>query len=173
MHVYVDETKAKGYLLIAAATMPQSVSLVRRRLRGLLLPKQRRLHMVDENDSRRREILATIVDLDIEVTIYRAAAGHATQIERRRACIDALVKDVAPHCRSLTIESDHSQDARDRQQLVELTRLYGIRDSLVYQHAAPYQEPLLWVPDAVGWAYARGGAWRSSVASAIMAVVDV
>lgn len=172
MHVYVDETKARAYLLVAAATMPSDVATVERAMRSLLLKGQRRVHMVAESDARRRAILDKIKTLGVEVTIYRAT-GTQTQILRRRACIEALVKDIAPHCRRLTLESDESQDARDRQQLVELTRTFDLRDRLTYEHRAPHQEPLLWVPDAVGWAHARGGHWRTSVMPLIAGVVDV
>lgn len=32
-----------------------------------------------------------------------------------------------------------------------------------YSHLARHEEPLLWIPDIVGWCYARGGQWRTKV----------
>jgi len=40
------------------------------------------------------------------------------------------------------------------------------------QHQSPYVEPLLWVPDAVGWAHARGREWTRLAAPMIRRVVS-
>lgn len=55
-HVFVDETKRRGYLLVAAVVVPADPDPVRKAMRALVLPGQRRLHMKDENDQRRRSI---------------------------------------------------------------------------------------------------------------------
>jgi len=47
----------------------------RRMLRGLVLPGQRRLHMKDESDSRKRSIATAIADSGITATIYDAAVA--------------------------------------------------------------------------------------------------
>ena len=43
------------------------------------------------------------------------------------------------------------------------------RDSLRYDHLRATAEPLLWVPDAVAWAWCRGGQWRRSAEPLITA----
>ncbi len=43
-HVFVDETKRRGYLLVASVVIPGEVDALRRTLRGLVLLGQRRLH---------------------------------------------------------------------------------------------------------------------------------
>lgn len=173
MHLYVDESKAKGYLVAAAAMLPEDVTAARRALRALLPRRQRRLHMVDEDDALRRKLLATLEELDVQVTLYAAGQEHGTDIRRRRACLGQLVRDAADHgCQRLTLESDRTQDARDRQALIEIVREVGCRD-MTYGHMSPYEEPLLWMPDGVAWAYARGGAWREAAMPVITAVIDV
>lgn len=57
VHVFVDESKGRDYLLIAAVVMPADVTQARKDIRTLVLPGQRRLHMKGESDSRRRKIL--------------------------------------------------------------------------------------------------------------------
>jgi len=59
-HVFVDETKRRGYLLVASVVIPGEVDALRRTLRGLVLPGQRRLHRKDENDRTRRSIATAI-----------------------------------------------------------------------------------------------------------------
>jgi hypothetical protein len=71
-HAFVDESIRNGYLLSAAVVPTGDLSVAGGKLRELCKPGQRRLHMKDENDSRRREILSTLIGLGIEVYLYRA-----------------------------------------------------------------------------------------------------
>jgi hypothetical protein len=52
-HFFVDETKHRGYLLVASAVPPGDLDPLRKLIRGLILPGQRRLHMKNENDQRK------------------------------------------------------------------------------------------------------------------------
>lgn len=170
--VYVDETKAKGYVVAAAAVLPGQLAGVRKALRALLPRAQRRLHMVDEADPLRRKILTGLADAGAAVDLYVAGASYPTDVKRRRACLERLVSDIAPECILLTLESDRTQDRRDRQDLALITRKIGC-PQLRYAHESPYAEPLLWIPDAVGWAFARGGEWRDAARPIIRRVIDV
>jgi hypothetical protein len=85
--VLVDETKRRGYLLAAGAVLPEDLDSVRRLLRGLVLPGQRRLQMKDESDPRKRSIAKAIVVSGVQATIYDA--GRRTRMSAsavRRAC---------------------------------------------------------------------------------------
>lgn len=115
---------------------------------------------------------STLVSERVRVDLYAADVGYRTNIERRRACLDRLVQDVAATCVGLTLESDVTQNSRDRQDLIEITRRVGCRD-LRYAHRAPYEEPLLWIPDAIGWAHARGGVWRERASPVIHRAISI
>ncbi|QHT57306.1 hypothetical protein GXP71_15310 [Cellulomonas sp. H30R-01] len=172
--MYVDETKAKGYVLVASALHPAECAVVRGHVRRLILPGQPRLHMKAEKTPWQHLVLSTLVSLGVRATVYEAdARTHRTDIERRRACLARLIGDVAGTCEHLVLESDESQDARDRRDLVELTRDAGCRDTLRYEHRTAAAEPLLAIPDAVAWAWARGGDWRRRVAPLVERVVAV
>lgn len=174
VHAYVDESKAGDYLLAAMVLEPRSAPRVRAAVRALVPPRQRRLHMRDEPDRRRRMIVSALSELDAAVVVYRASVAAApTQIERRRACLARLVPDLAGRCDLLVLESDESQDARDRRVLIDLVRATGCRDTLRYRHLRAAQEPLLAVPDVTAWCWARGGEWRRRVAPLVADVVDV
>jgi hypothetical protein len=173
VQIYVDETKAKGYVVAAAAVVPGDADALRKTLRGLLPRAQRRLHMVQESAQLRRKLLNTLAGENVTVALYVAGPQHGTHIRGRRACLGQLVADaVAGGCISLTFESDKTQDRRDQQDLIEITRRLGCED-LRYVHASPYTEPLLWIPDGVAWAYARGGEWRQLAAPLITSVVNI
>jgi hypothetical protein len=158
LHTFVDENKARG-LLMAAATCPAaSVKTNRKALTGLLLAGQRRIHFQKESPARQRKILAAVSELDFEVKLYAALRAH---VESRHRCLTAIVRDAAPATERLVVERDESTLDFDRQILYRAVRTYRCVDSLQYALLAPHLDPLLWVPDAVVWAW--GGEWREQV----------
>ncbi|MBN8883331.1 MAG: hypothetical protein J0H73_13580 [Salana multivorans] len=176
-HIYVDETKAKGYLIVAATVLTSESDIPRTMLRDLVLPGQRSLHMNDERDSRRRVIADTIArmsDLGLHATIYDAGRRYRNEKERRAQCLRALVQEAAlvPQA-SITFDRDDSLVSWDRQQMIELTRTMDTGDRIRYTHASRNTETLLAVPDAVAWCWARGGDWRRRVGPIIRDVRQV
>lgn len=71
-HVFVDETKHRGYLLVASVVPAAELDSVRKMLRGLILPGQRRLHMKDESNQRRRSIASVVAVSGLQATVYDA-----------------------------------------------------------------------------------------------------
>jgi hypothetical protein len=82
--VFVDETKHRGYLLVAGVVVPGDLDDVRRMLRGLVLPGQRRLHMNDENDQRRRSIATAIAVSGVTATMAARGYQHKFRVTRHR-----------------------------------------------------------------------------------------
>ncbi|MCL2455054.1 MAG: hypothetical protein FWD18_07135 [Micrococcales bacterium] len=173
-HVFVDESTARDYLMAAALVDPQGLDRARRAIRALRMPGQPRLHMKKESDRRRRLILTSVAELAPKVTIYRAGTSYRTELERRERCLRALVADIARNGHThLYLERDASLVRRDRQQLIEATRMVGYADRLRYQHESATSEPLLAIPDAVAWAWAKGGEWRRRCEQVVVDVIDV
>lgn len=171
-HVFVDETKQRSYPMVAS-TVSDTAGL-RASLRELLLPNQRFLHMKTERDGRRRQIATTIARAGVEATVYRAAQNHLTEKERRAACLQRLVRDNADGKHSLLIlDHDESMLRWDKQQLIEFTRAEDCRDSVRYEHRRGQSEPLLAVPDAIAWCWAKGGAWRAAMSGVVIAEREV
>jgi len=104
-HVFLDEIKRQGYVAAAVVVPPGDLVPLRSVVRGLVLPGQRRVHMKDERDSRRREIAAALVDAGVEVVISDAAAEAG---ETR-----------------LVLEQDDSLVQWDAQRFIELARPPG------------------------------------------------
>jgi hypothetical protein len=173
-HVFVDETKHRGYLLVAGVLGPGDLDPVRRLLRDLVLPGQRRLHMKDENDQRRRAIATAISASGVTATIYDAGRRYRNERARRAACLRALVDDAAQHGDAmLVLEQDDTLLSWDDQRLIEYTREAGCRDNLRYEHRRAASELLLAVPDAIAWCWAKGGDWRRRVEPIVSDVRDV
>ncbi len=135
-HVFLDETKRHGYVVAAVAVPPGDLAPLRSVVRGLVLPGQRRVHMKDEREFRRREIAAALVDAGVEVVIYDAGRRHPTQRQVREECLRAVVTDAAAEAGEirLVLEQDDSLVQWDAQRFIELARAAGCRDWLRYDH---------------------------------------
>jgi hypothetical protein len=172
-HVFVDETKARGYRLVAGVLVPADLDPLRKTLRRLILPRQHRLHMAKESDPRRKLIAAAILDSGVQGTVYDAGQRHANELRARAACLGGLVADLDPQRASLIVlEQDDSMVAWDLRQLYALARGHG-NASLRYEHRRAGAEQLLAIPDAIAWCWARGGHWRRLIEPAVKEVRDV
>lgn len=178
VHTYIDETKAGGYLVVAATAAPEQLKIASRELATLLLPGQRSLHMKSEGASRRRLIADAIVgmgaDLGVEAVIYDAGRVGPER-DRRARCLQTLVRDAGtrPTTSRLVFDLDQSLQSWDRQQLIELTRAAGLRGRVEYTHMARHADRLLAIPDVVAWCWARGGDWRQRVRPVVVDVCKV
>ena len=66
-----------------------------------------------------------------------------------------------------------SQDERERGLIATAVRRGAAPADLSYGHLRTRDEPLLWVPDAVAWAYGAGRQWRPRAALLIDHVRNV
>lgn len=163
--IFVDETKQRGYFLVAGAVVPGDIAKLRRELGSLVLPGQRGLHMKDERDPRRRAIVDLIVSANVHAIVYDAGKRFSNEPQRRSECFRELVNDIAskPGETHLVIDRDDSLVQNDRKCLIEFSRMSGCRDQLRYEHLKTHEEQLLIVPDAIAWCWAKGGDWRRRV----------
>ena len=165
--LYVDETKAKGYVIVAAVATEESLHAIRQQLRNLVLPGQVALHMKSERDSRRHAIADTIagmVSLGLTATVYDAGR-LGSERDRRARCLEAIVHNTLKDYDQARIvfELDETLRQFDRQCLIDATRAADAGDRISYQHAHRRFEPLLAIPDALAWCWAKGGHWRRRV----------
>lgn len=130
MHIYVDETKQRDYLLVASVHVSTDLTGLRQMVRGLLLPGQRYLHMKDEKDGRKRTIAQAFVDAGVQATVYRAGPQHRNERQRRSACLQALVDDHAGLGEAhIILDEDETMVKFDNQKLIDISRWRnGIHD---------------------------------------------
>lgn len=68
-HIYIDETKERGYVLVASAHIADThLSELRKTMRQFVLRGQTRVHMAKESDQRRRTICAAICAASVNAT---------------------------------------------------------------------------------------------------------
>lgn len=161
--IFVDESKRAGYV-VAAVTVTDTEA-VRKVVRSLVLPGQRRLHMKHEQMRRRRITVSALAATEIHATIYDAARRYRTDWAARTACLTALVEDIAARTGEtrLVIEQDESAVRTDRHDLFHLARQAGIADRLEYRHQRASDELLLALPDILAWSWVRSGEWRRRI----------
>ena len=161
-HAFLDESaRGRTYLICASSISPANLSVARRELRSLRAPGQRRIHFATESDQRRRRLLKEISILDTVSVIY--VTNHRDQVTARAALLTtAAIGLHGAGVSRVVIEAREGQDHRDR---TVMYQALGPDPSphLSYTHSGPATEPMLWVPDAVAWAWGRGGLWRRRV----------
>ncbi|WP_433178420.1 hypothetical protein [Actinoallomurus sp. CA-150999] len=161
IHAFVDESARRDRYILCAATVDTSrLDEVRRLLRGLCLPGQRRWHFKHESTPRQRQILDVIARCGaVQALIYE---GSGKELPVRRECLAALVFDLVDRqAGRLVIESRETMDHFDRSCIAQTLRKAS--EHLGYAHLRPHEEPGLWLPDALAWAYGAGGDWRRRV----------
>ncbi len=159
---YADESvRGQAYMMCVTSVAFSKVKDVRKRLRALTLPGQRRLHFSAESNRRRRGLLRDMGGLGTGSVIY--VARHRDQVAARAAILTAVVGDLLEQGTTrFVLESRANQDQRDRS---IISRAIGSGGSMpfTYAHSEANGEPLLWVPDAVAWTWGRDRRWRKIV----------
>lgn len=168
--LFVDETKAKGYTMVAAVVVPHDATELRKEMRALVLKGQRRIHFTSESDPRRRLILSRLVELGVRAHIVQSTANK--QADGREECLMQLVELAADndHTR-IVLERDQSIEKSDRRILYREVTSRGLRSTLAYEHEAAHVEPLLWIADAIAWSHSKGGDWRRRIEPMLLATV--
>ena len=91
--LYLDESKSSGYTVVAAVFAAGDMASMRKSVAVLLRRDQRRIHLVKENDRRRREILSEFKRVGVRATVYHAKG--LSDSDARELCLTAIVADAA------------------------------------------------------------------------------
>ena len=158
-HAFADESiRGNDYLICATTVATSDLREARKALRGLCLSNQRRIHFVDESNVRRRKVLTALADIGVSSHVFVGTSRDQGVVRH------AILQEVVRTLRSLgvtrlVLDCREGQDQRDRA---------AIRDAIGGNPEPPFEhthlksatEPMLWAPDAVAWAWGRGGEWR-------------
>lgn len=83
-HLFVDESKAGDYLMVAAVMLPADLVTARAFARSLVYKGQPRLHMKKESDARRKQIAASIVAAGVRAVVTGRRIPLSTNWSRVR-----------------------------------------------------------------------------------------
>ncbi len=171
-HSFVDESKTSTYMLVAVFIRPANLAPLRRELASLVLPRQRRIHFHAERPDRRSQLIDLFVEMPLEAAIYETPRGM--EKAARDGCLAMLIRDhLERDVRRLVLERDDSRVDSDRKLLHDEVTRAGSADRLSYEHLRAYEEPLLAIPDAIAWCWARGGHWRVKAKRVVTCVHQV
>lgn len=94
--------------------------------------------------------------------------------DTREECLSAVVADAALHgVTRIVLERDDSIEKFDRKILYREFEVNSARSTITYAHTTASAEPLLWVPDAIAWSYARGGEWSARIRPLVIDVTNL
>lgn len=165
--LFIDESKANGYTVVAAVVATGSITQMRRAVADLRQGGQRRIHFVKENDRRRREILSEFLRMDVKATIYHVRG--VKDADARELCLTAIVADAAAAgVDRIVLERDDSLEAWDRRVLYRELKAVGMTQRITYSHETSASELLLCVSDAIAWSYSRGGEWTHRISGLVI-----
>ena len=166
-HAYIDESTQNDYLVVCSVVASGDVNEVRKIMRGLVPRGQRSLHMKNEKKPQRQDLIVkTVCSLDLDVTVYCAKpAEYGSHSKARDACLQRAAADGVKHgIQRMVLDRMDGSELRDKNSIIVGSSGAGASSvPFTYDHMARHAEPLLWVPDVVGWFYARGGHWRDRV----------
>jgi len=143
--------------MAAAICAVQDQDQLRTALRGLLLPRQDRLHWRDESEARRERITAGIAALRAalhSVVVVAAPVPDTKQERARRVCLETLHPALQAHGVSLIVQEQRTpqQNRRDLQMVDALRSQRLLPAGVRVDFAQPLEEPLLWLPDTIAGA---------------------
>jgi hypothetical protein len=157
---YLDESAryhpdGSLYVVTAALVADAAKDAVRTRMRGLLLPGQRRLHWREESPARQTLIIDAVAQLDPTTLAcaVRPVAPHHQERARAR-CLTRLLWELIEHrVTHLVFESrDESLNNRDAVTIANARRAGQAPEDMAFDFGDPNEEPLLWLPDAIAGA---------------------
>ncbi|GAB2499407.1 hypothetical protein GCM10027063_43730 [Promicromonospora xylanilytica] len=166
-NAYVDETKARGYVLAVVFVPPRDVHTLRAALRGLRAAGSRSIHFHKANNAQRAAVVDALVTYGVSAMIITNRTHPRTP--PREASIRALARQaVQLEVALLVLERDQTIEGKDRRWLFEELNKTSVR----YEHRDRHEDPLLWAADAVAWCWQHGEPWRQRATPLIAQHVD-
>ncbi len=168
LQAFVDESYRGDYLQCAAVVDSARIATARRAMLGMLRGGQSRIHMAKENDGRRKSVLTQIGAMDTTARMVAVQVSGRSIRSARDAAFAELTTQLSELDVGRLIIESCDQDRRDVQVIGDRLAALGLLGSIDIHHMNPHDEPLLWIPDAIAWAYGKGSKeWRSLVAPMI------
>lgn len=175
-HAFIDESARRGRYLLTAALIPSSaLADVTRQVKDLLPRGNRRSHLSAEGKARRRVLLKGYARVSAAARVVVAAYEGGDDQAAREECLAAVLAHAGEwQIGMLVLDSrGPGRDVLDRRFIART--LHGLDEAsqLQYTHRGSRDEPLLCLPDAVGWAFGAGGVWRQLVDPLVEQVIEL
>lgn len=166
LHAFIDEScRRDRYLLTAVLVAPLHLQQVTQGVRKAVPKGQRRSHFSDERPAARKQILDGFCRLAVAGDVAGAEYPGGDDQAARESCLSMLAQIFTRRGVQVMVLDSRGvdRDQADRRHLAYLQRLQILDPAVSYGHRGSRDEVLLSLPDAIGWAYGAGGAWRRQV----------
>jgi hypothetical protein len=161
MHGFVDESIRPGsYRLTLVLANPADLAPLTSAVRNAAPTGSRRTHLSAESHQRRRQVLGGYRRLAISAVVYRAAYRYGDNDEpARQQCMATLLGELGMLRVALIVFDTRgaTRDAHDRRTISHAISVGIAPERLAYNHRGSRDDPLLALPDAIGWAEGAGG----------------
>lgn len=165
-YAFIDESRAGRYTLCLLRVQDHKVNDLRKTMETLRKKGQSRIHMKQESDSRRREIISNLNSLESWDALILESNKETRIFAATRQQLFLLMAQhpLWQHVNNLVVE-DSTDRSRDKRTLTWLTKNGNHKFNFTIKK--PTEDPGLWAADAIVWAYAKGGVWRKSIANRV------
>jgi hypothetical protein len=162
LRIFADESKQANYIFGACIVEARLLEGIRKTLNELVLPGQRSLHFGSESETRRKQLLQTMLSLPCRIVVVES--DEKRSIEGRRIGLRQIIS-LANSLGSdhITIERDDSSYLSDSNLLRTEYLQRAAQGQRRFEILPRHQEPLLWIADGAAWSYQRGGKFRSKL----------
>jgi len=169
--VFIDESYRKSkYLLIAVFVSSSEVNTLRHSLRKVAEKPGQAIHMTKASNQLRLRLGSFIVEQRMDCLVIEHHNSGSTQLAARISCLRKLcVQSRVQTASHMTLDSSTTAE-RDCRIFEEHRRQYQSHFP-IYQHTPSRNEPLRWVPDAIGWCWGRGGTWKQLIEPCVTSYV--
>ncbi len=170
--MFGDESKRRGFVMAVASVRASHVEAYRRQLvANHVKPGARRFHCTGETNQDRRNFVDAVSQWPAQIDIF--VSGLSRESEARAQTIAAVAAHAANSTANrLVIEADSSHNRSDRRVLTETMRQQN--RPVAWDVLNPYQDALLWVPDAAAWCWTHPQAhWRRLIEPLIRSVTQL
>jgi hypothetical protein len=175
-HAFVDESHRSGrYLLTAVLVQSRDLASTTRAVRAAVPKGQQRIHFCTERPAARRAILDAFARLEVTAHVVVAPYRGGDDQRARDVCLRGLLGHLETWSVGVLVFDSRQphRDHLDRIVIAEAIRVGRVREELHYSHRGSRDEPLLGLPDAIGWAYGAGGESRRRVQPILGSVLSV
>jgi hypothetical protein len=156
--VFIDESKARDFILCAVTIEAQMIPFARSITRQQVMPGQRHIHFVSEGRRRKLAILRAYSRISCRADFIIVKTGKPAA--RRERAIRHLTSILPTGSNTnLVFDNDENYNLMDRNILRQELNRQLLSAQVSYAHLPSRSESLLWIPDALAWSKARGKEW--------------
>jgi hypothetical protein len=161
--LFVDESKAGGFRFAIAQIENDEVETVRRAVKRIAAPHARRFHSAHESIAAKRRALDVVARLPVTFAVVEVVSARPWPAPREEGVAWVMSHAASIRAARVVFERDDANLARDRRAASAALALVPEDRRPAFVHLRAQEEPLLWIPDLIVWAWSKPTSWRRAL----------